>query len=186
MESQQTTGLTYADWLELPEDKRRHELIGGELIVSPSPSVGHQHAVREIGVRMYQYAQENGGEAFFLPLDVKLSEEDVLQPDVFYVRPENLDRFTERGLAGPPDLAVEVSSPSTRQRDLNRKLRLYEGHGVSEYWFVDPDATRIDVYLLESGRYGPPRVLGPGGTLRPSVMPGLEIHVEDVLRTRSE
>jgi Uma2 family endonuclease len=184
MQAERTTGLTYADWLALGEHKQRHELIGGELIVPPTPSVQHQEVVTEIGMRLLEHARAYGGKAFFLPLDVKLTDTDVVQPDALYLRPESLERLTERGLLGPPDLAVEVLSPWTKQLEQTRKRRLYEQHGVLEYWVVDPEADRVDVYLLKEGRFGLPSVLGPGDTLHPSVMPGLAIPIADVLRPR--
>jgi Uma2 family endonuclease len=181
MQVERTTGLTYEDWLALGEHNAKHELIGGELIVPPTPSVRHQRIVTEIGLRLLGYARAHGGEAFLLPLDSKLSDTDVVQPDAMYLRPESLERLTDRGLLGPPDLAVEVLSPWTRQVELTRKRRLYEQHGVLEYWVVDPEAERIDVYVLEDGRCGLPRVFGSADTLRPSMMPGLEIAIADAL-----
>ena len=65
----------------------------------------------------------------------------------------------EAGLAGAPDLVVEVLSPSTAERDRGEKRRLYERQGVREYWIVDPAENRVDVY-----RFGPGTGAGP--TLR--------------------
>lgn len=185
MEAERTTGLTYADWLEIPEDNRRQELIGGRLIVPPPPSIPHQEVITEIGIRLREHAARHGGRAFFLPTDVKLTEEDVVQPDALFLCPENLNRLTDRGLIGPPDLAVEVLSPSTKQLELHRKRGLYEEHGVREYLVVDPEAERVEVYILEDDRYGLPTLYGPGDVLRFAVMPGLEIAVEEILRPRT-
>lgn len=91
------------------------------------------------------------------------------------------DRVGERYAEGPPDLVVEVSSPSTRRQDLVRKRRVYERFEVPEYWFVDLDADRVEVYVLRTGRYGAPVVCERGEVLRSTILEGLEIGVEDVV-----
>lgn len=80
-----------------------------------------------------------------------------------------------------PDLVVEVSSPSTRRLDLLRKRRLYERFGVPEYWFVDLDADRVEVYALCGERYGSPDVIERGQTLRATVLDGFEAAVGGLL-----
>ena len=79
---------------------------------------------------------------------------------MLFVRAEHLDRFTDRYIGAAPDLVVEVSSPSTRRTDVVRKRALYERFAVPEYWFVDLDADRIEVYLLEGDRYPTPTLAG--------------------------
>ncbi len=182
METQPRTGLTYEDVNVLPEESR--ELIGGELFVTPSPSLRHQLAAGEIFSRLHNHAKQHGGVALMAPFDVKFSDIDVLQPDVLYVRSENLGRIEEPYIAAAPDLVVEVSSPSTRQLEHLRKRDLYERNGVPEYWLVDLEIERIEIYRLEGDRYGPPSFLGPDDTLTTSLIPGLEVPLEDVLRPR--
>ena len=80
-----------------------------------------------------------------------------------------------------PDLVVEVSSPSTRRLELTRKRELYERFGVPEYWFVDLDADRVEVYRLEGERFGPPVLFGMGDTLEPPPIGGFRLAVEDLL-----
>lgn len=79
------------------------------------------------------------------------------------------------------DLAVKVSSPSTRRTDTVRKRDLYERHGVPEYWFVDLDADAILVYRLEEGRYGKPEILDPDEELTTPLLPGFSALVGDLL-----
>ena len=173
--------LTYADLLErFPEEtNQRIELIDGELLMPPAPSVRHQRVVMEIGVRFHLAAKWHGGLALANPMDVLLTEHDVVQPDVLYLLPEHAEG-AERPLTRL-DLAVEVSSPSTRRTDTVRKRDLYERHGVREYWFVDLDADRIPVYRLEGGRYGEPEVLGANDELTTPLLPGLSALVGDLL-----
>ncbi|HEX6206943.1 MAG TPA: Uma2 family endonuclease [Actinomycetota bacterium] len=173
--------LTYADLLErFPEEtNQRIELIDGELLMPPAPSVRHQDVVLEIGVRLRLDAERRGGLVLASPMDVLLTEHDVVQPDVLYLLPEHAEGV-ERPLTRV-DLAVEVSSPSTRRTDTVRKRELYERHGVPEYWFVDLDADRILVYRLEEGRYGEPQVLEPDHELTTPLLPGFSALVGDLL-----
>lgn len=182
METEPRTGLTYEDINALPEESR--ELIAGELILTASPSTRHQLAVGEVFNRLHNHSKQHGGVALTAPYDVKFSDVDVLQPDVLYVRAENLARIEEPYIAAAPDLVVEVSSPSTRQLEHLRKRELYERYGVPEYWLVDLEVERIEIYRLEGDRYGPPTILGPDETLATPLIPGLEIPLEDVLRPR--
>ncbi|MGH2706213.1 MAG: Uma2 family endonuclease [Actinomycetota bacterium] len=172
---------TYQDLLAMPETNRIVELIGGELLVTPSPSVRHQKVVMKIGFRLSLHCDINGGEVLIAPLDVYFSEADVVEPDVIYVRPENVARIEERRLVGPPDITVEVSSPSTRQIELGGKLRLYEANGVPEYWFVNLESDRLEVYRLGDQGYGLPALYGRGDVLESPLLPGLAIAVGEIL-----
>jgi Uma2 family endonuclease len=179
------TGLTYDDLAKFPDDNLRREIIGGELFVTPSPVVRHQRTVTQFIRALWVYAEEHGGEVFPAPLDVVFTDSDVVEPDVLYVGPENADRLEEKFLRGAPDIAVEVSSPSTRRVDLVRKLDLYQRHGVPDYWFVDLDADRIEVYRLgDDGRYDAPVLLGEIETLTSPRLPGLELPVARLLGRR--
>jgi Uma2 family endonuclease len=179
------TGLTYDDLAGFPQDDGlRRELIDGELFVSPSPGRRHQRAVVRIAAALLAHVDEHGGEVLPAPADVYFSEATVVEPDVLYTSASRVgqlhdDRFTDI----PPDLVVEVSSPSTRRLDLIHKRGLYEREGVAEYWFVDLDENRVDVHLLAAdGRYGRPTTLGPGASLTCLAAPGLVLAVADLFR----
>jgi Uma2 family endonuclease len=105
----------------------------------------------------------------------------VVEPDVLFVRAENLGRFEDRFLRGAPDLVVEVSSPSTRHVDVVRKLELYERFGVPEYWCVDLDADRVELYRLSGDRFEPPVLPGRGEVLETPQAPGFSLVVDDLL-----
>jgi Uma2 family endonuclease len=180
---QKTTGLTYEDLCEMfPDvDNVRRELIDGELIVTPSPSTRHQDVVLELGARLLAHARQHGGRVFVAPLDVFFSDTSVVEPDVLFVRAENIAKVEKRFVRSAPDLVVEVSSPSTRRLELVRKLELYERFGVPEYWYVDLEADRVEVYRLTDGRYGAPRLLGRDDVLESPEISGFSIAVADLL-----
>ena len=181
MATQPQTGLTYQDLQAFPEDNLRRELIDGELIVTAAPVPRHQRVVAELLTELRLYCRQHGGEALPAPLDVYLTETDVVEPDVLYVRPENLGRFEKRYFRSAPDLVVEVSSPSTRRIELIRKRDLYERFGVPEYWFVDLDADRVEVYRIEESRYARPVLFVRGDTLGTPQAPGFAMGVDDLL-----
>ncbi|MBW3602907.1 MAG: Uma2 family endonuclease [Actinobacteria bacterium] len=79
-----------------------------------------------------------------------------------------------------------MSSPSTRRLELTRKRALYERHGVGEYWYVDLDADRVEVYSLAEGRYGPPHLLARGETLTSSQAEGFRLDVDELLGARED
>ncbi|MDP8971550.1 MAG: Uma2 family endonuclease [Actinomycetota bacterium] len=173
--------LTYEDLQRFPDDNLRRELIDGELIVTPAPATRHQDVVLKLGARLLNHTEEHGGKVYVAPTDVFLSDVDVVEPDVLFVRAEHVDKVEKKLVRSAPDVVVEVSSPSTRRLELVRKRALYERYGVPEYWYVDLDADRVEIHQLEASGYGPPRLLQRGDTLTSPQVPGFEIAVDDLL-----
>jgi Uma2 family endonuclease len=172
--------LTYEDYAALPEDGPRYELIGGELVEMPSPSRLHQLLVVRFVVLLHTFVTERHlGEVYVAPFDVRLSPHDVVQPDILYVSNERASKYGPNFLMGGPDLAVEVLSPSTRQRDLTVKRQLYAVADVRELWFGDIEAGRIEVLRLEAGRYVPADETG--GVMESAVLSGLELDPRAIL-----
>lgn len=178
-----TTGLTYADLLALPDaGSTRYELLDGELLVTPAPRTRHQEAVVAITAALYAHVRPLGGRVLTAPYDVWFSDRTVLEPDVLAVLPEHLDRFDEHRFTGPPDLVVEVSSPSTHRTDVVRKRRVYEREGVPEFWFVDLAGDQIQVYRLGAdGTYGAPTVVLDDGALTAAAFPGFSLPAGEAL-----
>jgi Uma2 family endonuclease len=144
-------GWTRAAVLDLiernPLSTPRYELVDGVLLVSPSPSRAHQHAVRELVFQLMLYlrAEPGVGEAFTSPADVMLERETTVGPDVFVVSPEECQRYGRDGRVRSLMLAIEVLSPGDRSGDRTRKRALYQRH-VPEYWIIDTNARAIEVW----------------------------------------
>lgn len=172
---------TYPDLATFPDDHLRREIIDGELIVNAAPVTRHQKAVAAILVALFNYAKASGGTALCAPYDVVFALDNVVEPDVLFIRSDHLDRLGAKFLEGPPDLVVEISSPSTRRLELVRKRELYQRFGVPEYWYVDLELDRVEVYVLEEGGYPAPAIRYPGETLEPAGTPGLAVPVADAL-----
>ena len=140
-----------ADYWKLPEGERV-ELIRGRLIMSPSPSSLHQIVILRLA-RILERAEEAAdGLMLISPMDVILSEDTILQPDLLYIAKERRG-IVKRRVEGSPDLVVEILSPDSGRRDKTEKLDLYAKYGVAEYWIVDPTSQVIEFLLLDQGRY---------------------------------
>ena len=151
---------TYEKYLELDDDQR-YEIIGGELLLTPAPDTRHQIAVSELGFRMMQFVREHKlGLVLFAPTDVVLDPPNVVQPDILFIRAENMGILKERAVQGAPDLVVEILSPSSVKRDRHRKMELYARAGVPEFWIVDPVYRTIEVFSLSDTGY---KLLSFGG-----------------------
>lgn len=172
--------FTYSDYLQLPEEKR-YELIEGEFFMVPSPSWSHQ----TISARLFRVIDNcvrthKLGEVRYAPLDVVLSEENVLQPDILFVSSERLDIITERNIQGAPDLVVEILSPATAQRDKELKKKLYARYGVREYWLADPSARTIEVMSLAEDGFESVGLYHEEGILKSPLLGGLSFEVREI------
>ncbi len=170
-----TRRYTYEDLLHTPDDGNRYEIIDGELIVSPAPRKKHQKLCYRLSRLVGGHVDERDlGEVYFAPVDVSLSGHDVVEPDLLFIRKDRLHIFNDQFVAGPPDLVVEILSPSSRGQDLGKKFALYARAGVPEYWVADPDALDLAIYVLSpQGVYE--RVEPVAGVLRSTVLPDLVI-----------
>lgn len=147
---------TWDDYATLPEDGRRHEVIGGVHVVDPSPSTQHQHISKRLQYQLYTKIELAGlGLLFNAPFDVQLSDFDIVQPDLVIVLNEHTHRITPTRIKGAPQLIVEILSPSTAGNDRTLKKDLYERSGVNEYWIVDPFEQQVDQWVLRDGTYVP-------------------------------
>lgn len=137
---------TYADYAALDEGAP-YQLIDGELVMSPAPTVYHQMVVWELGTTLRLFVnQRDLGLVVGAPVDVYFSETETYQPDLIYISKERLNIITEQKVVGAPDLVVEVLSPATGYYDLTKKRRVYQSYGVKEYWIVDPAAKTVEVF----------------------------------------
>ncbi len=146
--------LTYADLAALPDDGKRYELHEGEIYMTPSPSPRHQQVVGNLHLTIAEHVRRLGlGELFLSPLDVILADVTVLEPDLVYLDAGRMARVSNRGIEGPPTLAIEVLSPTTASADRGIKRQLSARYGVPHYWIVDADARVIETYQLVGATY---------------------------------
>jgi Uma2 family endonuclease len=182
-----TTKLTYEDLLLFPDDGRRHEIIDGEHFVSPSPKTRHQAIARTLITRFATFLQESSlGRVYPAPLDVVLSETDVVEPDLVYVSEQRRAIITEDNIRGAPDLLVEIVSDSSRRTDEIVKRKLYERFGIGEYWIIDPLLEAVKVYRRVEGSFVRVAELSAeaGDALTTPLLPGLRIDLPDLFASR--
>jgi len=164
---------TYSDYATWYDDKRYEVIQGEAYCMAPGASDIHQDASGELYYAFKHYLRGKKCKVYHPPFDVILPEEEetfetasnVVQPDIFIVCDK--DKITHRGCCGPPDLVVEILSPSSAKRDTKDKRKLYQRSGVKEYWIADPSNKRIDVYKLEEdGKYGFPEIYAGDDKIR--------------------
>ncbi|MBC7812055.1 MAG: Uma2 family endonuclease [Burkholderiales bacterium] len=148
---QERTRMTADEFFQLPETTQPTELIDGELIVSPAPILQHQLLVANFHLLLARLIPN--GLIFLSPTDVYFDETNVPQPDISWVAENSLCVLAGKRLEGPPDLILEIFSPGTAKRDKQDKFKLYEKHGVREYWMVDPIQQYLEAWVLVDGRY---------------------------------
>lgn len=171
------------DFLAMPEDRVRRQLIDGEPVVT-EPTWEHNQAQIAIAfaLREWSGAQQSRGVAG-LPLDVKVDERNVYGPDVVWYRKGRSPQRGDRPPYALPDLAVEVRSPSTWRYDVGAKKTNYERRGVAELWLVD---TAADVVLVfrrsspEAPTFDVSEEFDSDSTLTSPLLPGFALRVATV------
>ena len=173
---------TYADYLETSDDER-YELLHGELVMAPAPLIDHQYVLINLIIAIGAFVKKhNLGEVYSAPIDVVLSDLNVVQPDLLFISNERAHIITPDNIQGAPDLVVEILSPSTAERDRSVKFELYAEHGVHEYWIVDPDARTITVFLLNGGAFEEVDTYSEGETLTSPMLAGFTFTLEGKFR----
>ena len=138
----------YQSW----PDNEHWEIIEGEAFnMSPAPSTRHQLISGNLFGELRSYFKNKKCQVFPAPTDVKLSDTDIVQPDILVVC--NLDQIKISYIESAPSLIIEILSPYTEMHDRVRKMRLYAKYGVKEYWIVTPFPSMIEVFLLKNNKY---------------------------------
>ncbi len=175
----------YRDYCSWSDDERWELINGVAWHMSPAPSMAHQALSTELLHAIRLFLGKGGCRVFAAPFDVLLPESpgqatdevpNVVQPDLSVICDPS--RLRSYGCEGPPDWIVEILSS---RRDMVEKLRLYELHGVREYWVVDPGNRYVHVYVRgENGRYPDPLLHVGAATLRSTVCKGFELRLEEL------
>jgi Uma2 family endonuclease len=173
--------FTVKDYESL-EEGAPYQLIAGQLVMSPSPTYSHQEILGNIFEILSQYVREHRlGKVIIAPMDVYLTDIDVYQPDLLFVRSENVDQLRREGRVHfPPDLVVEILSSSTAYYDYSRKKQIYAERGVKEYWIVDPQDRTVEVMINGGNLYQTEAILKGSSVLESQTFPGLRVKLEDI------
>ncbi len=167
-------------YFSLPETNRIVELSRGRLIITPAPTPEHQEISSKLHLLVGNFVLSNNlGKVCYSPLDVRLWQDTIRQPDIVFMSNEHKDRIGEQ-YWGVPDLVMEILSESTEKQDRTDKFSEYEKAGILEYWIVDPSERVIEVYVLAQKAY---RIMGKWGTGEAAyskVLAGFQTSVDDV------
>src|SRR5918999_3005620 len=189
--STKTEKLTFEAYLALPETKQRYEIVDGVLIMPPAPTPAHQWFSKRIFLRLDNFVEERRlGVVLFAPVDLLIQREPLRtrQPDILYLSAE---RTGIRGLAElqglqflevPPDLVVEVLSPSNTRRDIEGKLEDYQRIGVKECWLFSPEAETTEVVSLSVEGAKAADIFGVNDSLRSPVLGDFTLNLREVFR----
>jgi len=173
---------TYADYLEW-EGPERYELFNGEAFMMASPSVTHQALQAGLIAMLDNWLQGKSCKVFGSPLDVRLfpkkdnSDNIIVQPDLLVVCDQK--KLGKKSIDGPPDLVIEIMSPSNSHSELFRKFHYYLKAGVREYWVINPELKKVSVHVYEDGHYISTSY-EDNDRIPVSILPGLEISLEDL------
>jgi Uma2 family endonuclease len=180
--------FTYGDYLLW--EGGRWELIDGEVFdMTPAPSRQHQKISIDLAVTLHNLLRHSPCEVYAAPFDVRLPDHatktddhaimTVVQPDIVVIC--DSVKLDDRGCLGAPDLVIEILSPHTAAKDLKSKKKLYEKHGVREYWLVHPIDKLCIVYVLgEDGQYGKDEIYADEDVLVSQAIAGVTIRLTDI------
>jgi Uma2 family endonuclease len=197
-EKERYTYAVYLDW----DDDFRAEIINGVVYEMAPPVTIHQRLVARLHLKLGSFLEGKTCEAFVAPFGVRLfpkedrSDTTVVEPDIIVVcDPGKID---ERGCNGPPDLIIEILSPSPARKDRLIKFNADRDAKVREFWIVSPEDKGIETYVFDKGRYfvqtygvNEPNAGKASALLENerapeivpvSVLPGLEIDVKEIFR----
>jgi len=144
---------TFEDYLQLPDDGKRYEIIDGVLYVSPSPAMMHQLLSKRLEFFFYQFELDGKGFVFDAPLDVHMPGCTPVQPDLIFLTREQRKLIRKKGIFGTPHLLVEILSPKTRSLDRVQKLNKYAAAGLEHYVIIDPEASTFEWFQLDGSGY---------------------------------
>ena len=177
--------LTYEEFRQLPEDGKQYELIRGEVHLTPSPTTKHQLTLFNLSGSLFVYVKKSPiGVVAVAPLDVRLSRDTAVQPDLIFVSNMRAKIIGENYIDGALDLVVEILLPSTAAHDRATKLALYAEAGVPEVWLLDPLAKTVEVLRLQGRKYVIDAVLAGEQRLTSSQFPGWELPLTDLFDFR--
>lgn len=171
--------VSFAELSAWPDDGRWYELYGGEPIVVPAPNWRHQRVVVALVELLAEYERRCGGAVVAAPFDIVLSDYDVLQPDVVFfgaAKRAQIDPLQAAYVV--PDLVVEVLSRNTEVRDRGRKMALLAGHGLPEYWLIDPGEYTLEIYTSRAGRMALSGMFARGDRAESTTLSGLHLDID--------
>jgi len=150
-----TIKMTARQFLELGEDPPgvRLELVNGEVAVSPSPVPDHSHVVFALARILGNHIEAEALGELHGDVDTIFGPHDVRRPDVLFFATARRHLIGQKAMEGPPDVCIEVISPSSAQIDREDKFKQYADGGVAFYWIIDPKDRTIHAFRLVNSQF---------------------------------
>ena len=173
--------MSLAEFLDLPRQEQRCELIDGVVYMAAFPVPDHQFLATVLTTHLALQILETGLGIVYQVAGVVVSDNSALGPDIVVVRQERVGIIGRTVIdGGPPDIVVEVLS-SDRRADLVRKRELYEAAGIPEYWILDGDANTLTALeLADDGTYHERVILTAADTLTTPLFPEFSVPLAQV------
>jgi len=185
--------ITIAEYNKLRENSEsRLEYIDGIVYMTPSPSTMHQRISSRLQAKLFNFLEGKECEVFPAPFDIELRTADddqgdqnektkVVIPDLSVICDKT--KLGENKYVGPPELIIEILSPSNQAHDLVKKLNLYMQYGVKEYWIVNPLLNTVQIYgLNEEEQYQQIEVMKETGVAHSEVLQGFSMNLEELFK----
>ena len=169
------------EFYNLIHEDIKAEFIFGEVIVHSPVKRKHWKIVNKLSAHLTLFVEAAQlGEIGTEKVLIQCTRNDY-EPDIVFFNKSKTDTFTaNQMLFPPPDLAVEVLSDSTKDRDYGIKFQDYAAHGVAEYWIIDPDQQSIEQYILQENQYQLYQKLVNEGTLKSQIISGFSIQISNI------
>ncbi|MBC7870172.1 MAG: Uma2 family endonuclease, partial [Chitinophagaceae bacterium] len=177
------TRMTADEFLMLEDRDLLTQLIDGEIVMAPPPIPDHQRIVFKFAKLIDSLI--SNGEVFVAPIELLLDDGSVPQPDVVWVAVGGRCVIEEKRLHGAPELIIEVLSPGTARYDKIEKYKLYERHGISEYWIASPVEQYVEVFSLENGKFKFMGVFGAEQSFESPVLGGQAVDLTKIFDASS-
>jgi Uma2 family endonuclease len=143
--------FTAADLRAMPDDGKRHEIVHGELLVTPAPGGQHQPVLGDLHLALGNYLAAHGVRGvLFSPADISYGDDTLVQPDLFVA---DCTAFYQSGNWADVRtlyLVVEILSPSSVKTDRFTKRRLYQEQRIPAYWIVDIEQRQVEAWTPDA------------------------------------
>ncbi len=172
--------LTADEFFALPGEQKHTELVDGEIVVN-APSRRHQRILGWIYFQLMKHLEVHPGAGEpGMEVDIPIDDDNVFLPDVWWTTPEHTLAHDVLRAPGPPDVAVEIRSPSTWRYDIGIKRNRWEAAGLAELWLVDTEADAITLLRRSSpssSSFDVSLEIGRGDTLTSPLIPGFSLDI---------
>ena len=175
-----TGTVTYEEWLQMPIVDGREEVVNGEIRIMPPNKMPHPKIVGNLTVAFLRQLDLKAAQFFGSTFGLVIRREPLTcrSPDIAV-----FDRSTmveqDGYVHSAPQLAIEVLSPSETRKEILEKLRDYESIGIAEVWLVSPEASHVEILLLENGKLRRSTILAEG-LLKPKHFPTVQIDISEI------